>query len=189
MSCPPPHPTPHPPTPHPPSSPPLRLSATQVPVPEPGKYRVVLDSDAWEFGGHGRVGHDVDHFSQVGGRAGERGCWATTRSWAPAPAPHIPANTSLPSPLISRPACPPAPPPPLAARRHRGGPHRHILQPRAVHVRAVSLAHRGGVQEGGCGVTRRQEHREDALLPQRPPKCNCWLLKGLGGGGGRGGGC
>lgn len=21
----------------------------------PGKYRVVLDSDAWEFGGHGRV--------------------------------------------------------------------------------------------------------------------------------------
>ncbi|XP_023730697.1 1,4-alpha-glucan-branching enzyme isoform X1 [Lactuca sativa] len=29
----------------------------------PGKYRVALDSDAWEFGGHGRVGHDVDHFT------------------------------------------------------------------------------------------------------------------------------
>ncbi|KAL6215843.1 hypothetical protein ACLB2K_015270 [Fragaria x ananassa] len=29
----------------------------------PGKYRVALDSDAFEFGGHGRVGHDVDHFT------------------------------------------------------------------------------------------------------------------------------
>ncbi|KAK6160824.1 hypothetical protein DH2020_004205 [Rehmannia glutinosa] len=29
----------------------------------PGKYRVALDSDAWEFGGLGRVGHDVDHFT------------------------------------------------------------------------------------------------------------------------------
>ncbi|GAB4833006.1 1,4-alpha-glucan-branching enzyme [Ancistrocladus abbreviatus] len=29
----------------------------------PGKYRVALDSDAWEFGGKGRVGHDVDHFT------------------------------------------------------------------------------------------------------------------------------
>ncbi|PRQ27341.1 putative 1,4-alpha-glucan branching enzyme [Rosa chinensis] len=29
----------------------------------PGKYRVTLDSDAFEFGGHGRVGHDVDHFT------------------------------------------------------------------------------------------------------------------------------
>ncbi|XP_059634373.1 1,4-alpha-glucan-branching enzyme 1, chloroplastic/amyloplastic-like isoform X2 [Cornus florida] len=29
----------------------------------PGKYRVALDSDAWEFGGHGRVGHDWDHFT------------------------------------------------------------------------------------------------------------------------------
>ncbi|KAI3429595.1 hypothetical protein D9Q98_005681 [Chlorella vulgaris] len=35
----------------------------KVPVPEPGKYRVVLDSDAFDFGGQGRVGHDVDHFS------------------------------------------------------------------------------------------------------------------------------
>jgi 1,4-alpha-glucan branching enzyme len=29
----------------------------------PGKYKVALDSDACEFGGHGRVGHDVDHFT------------------------------------------------------------------------------------------------------------------------------
>ncbi|XP_062019670.1 1,4-alpha-glucan-branching enzyme 1, chloroplastic/amyloplastic-like [Rosa rugosa] len=29
----------------------------------PGKYRVALDSDAFEFGGPGRVGHDVDHFT------------------------------------------------------------------------------------------------------------------------------
>lgn len=36
----------------------------KIPVPEPGKYKVVLDSDAWKFGGNGRVGHDVDHFSQ-----------------------------------------------------------------------------------------------------------------------------
>ena len=36
-----------------------------VPVPIPGKYRAVLDSDALEFGGKGRIGHGVDHFSQV----------------------------------------------------------------------------------------------------------------------------
>jgi len=40
--------------------------ALDVPVPEPGKYRVSLDSDALEFGGRGRVGHDVDHFSEPG---------------------------------------------------------------------------------------------------------------------------
>ena len=45
------------------------LLLVQVPVPEPGRYRVVLDSDAHEFGGQGRVGHDVDHFTQVGARA------------------------------------------------------------------------------------------------------------------------
>ncbi|EFN60069.1 hypothetical protein CHLNCDRAFT_33566 [Chlorella variabilis] len=33
----------------------------------PGKYRVILDSDAWDFGGAGRVGHDVDHFSAPAG--------------------------------------------------------------------------------------------------------------------------
>ncbi|KAJ6351985.1 hypothetical protein OIU76_001239 [Salix suchowensis] len=36
----------------------------------PGKYRVALDSDALEFGGHGRVGHDVDHFTSPEGMPG-----------------------------------------------------------------------------------------------------------------------
>ncbi|XWS26006.1 hypothetical protein CRYUN_Cryun27aG0116700 [Craigia yunnanensis] len=36
----------------------------------PGKYRVALDSDALEFGGHGRVGHDVDHFTSSEGIPG-----------------------------------------------------------------------------------------------------------------------
>ncbi|XP_050234417.1 1,4-alpha-glucan-branching enzyme 1, chloroplastic/amyloplastic-like [Mercurialis annua] len=36
----------------------------------PGKYRVALDSDSWEFGGHGRVGHDVDHFTSPEGIPG-----------------------------------------------------------------------------------------------------------------------
>jgi 1,4-alpha-glucan branching enzyme len=36
----------------------------------PGKYRVALDSDALVFGGHGRVGHDVDHFTSPEGMPG-----------------------------------------------------------------------------------------------------------------------
>ncbi|KAL7116504.1 hypothetical protein ACP275_03G009000 [Erythranthe tilingii] len=40
----------------------------------PGKYRVALDSDAWEFGGPGRVrtfvSHDVDHFTTPEGVPG-----------------------------------------------------------------------------------------------------------------------
>ncbi|KAK8495853.1 hypothetical protein V6N13_103341 [Hibiscus sabdariffa] len=36
----------------------------------PGKYRVALDTDAWEFGGHGRVAHDVDHFTSPEGIPG-----------------------------------------------------------------------------------------------------------------------
>nr|GEU98143.1 1,4-alpha-glucan-branching enzyme 1, chloroplastic/amyloplastic-like isoform X1 [Tanacetum cinerariifolium] len=36
----------------------------------PGKYKVALDSDAFEFGGHGRVGHDVDHFTSPEGIPG-----------------------------------------------------------------------------------------------------------------------
>ncbi len=35
----------------------------QVAVPEPGKYRVVIDSDGMCYGGKGRVGWDVDHFT------------------------------------------------------------------------------------------------------------------------------
>ncbi|CAA7391260.1 unnamed protein product [Spirodela intermedia] len=38
----------------------------------PGKYRVALDSDALEFGGLGRVGHDVDHFTSPEGIPGVR---------------------------------------------------------------------------------------------------------------------
>jgi 1,4-alpha-glucan branching enzyme len=37
-----------------------------VPAPVPGKYRAVLDSDGEEFGGKGRIGHTVDHFTQPG---------------------------------------------------------------------------------------------------------------------------
>ncbi|XP_024020140.1 1,4-alpha-glucan-branching enzyme 1, chloroplastic/amyloplastic [Morus notabilis] len=36
----------------------------------PGKYRVALDSDAREFGGHGRVGHNIDHFTSPEGIPG-----------------------------------------------------------------------------------------------------------------------
>jgi 1,4-alpha-glucan branching enzyme len=36
----------------------------EVAVPVPGKWKVALDSDAWDFGGKGRVGHEVDHFSE-----------------------------------------------------------------------------------------------------------------------------
>jgi len=36
----------------------------------PGKYRVALDSDAFVFGGHGRIGHDVDHFTSPEGVPG-----------------------------------------------------------------------------------------------------------------------
>lgn len=37
----------------------------------PGKYRVALDSDSLEFGGYGRVGHDVDHFTNPEGEPGK----------------------------------------------------------------------------------------------------------------------
>lgn len=36
----------------------------------PGKYRVALDSDALEFGGRGRVGHDANHFTSPEGIPG-----------------------------------------------------------------------------------------------------------------------
>jgi 1,4-alpha-glucan branching enzyme len=35
----------------------------EIAAPEPGKYRVALDSDAFMFGGEGRVGWDWDHFT------------------------------------------------------------------------------------------------------------------------------
>jgi 1,4-alpha-glucan branching enzyme len=31
----------------------------------PGKYRMILDSDSVEFGGHGRLTQDQDHFTTV----------------------------------------------------------------------------------------------------------------------------
>ena len=34
-----------------------------VPCPKPGTWRCVLDSDAQEFGGQGRVGLGIDHFT------------------------------------------------------------------------------------------------------------------------------
>lgn len=37
---------------------------------EPGKYHIAIDSDSLEFGGRGRVGHDVDHFSSPEGIPG-----------------------------------------------------------------------------------------------------------------------
>jgi 1,4-alpha-glucan branching enzyme len=33
----------------------------------PGKYRITLDTDAWDFGGKGRVIHDAEHFTNPGG--------------------------------------------------------------------------------------------------------------------------
>jgi len=37
----------------------------------PGLYRICLDSDAAEFGGHARVDHNVDHFSSPEGEPGK----------------------------------------------------------------------------------------------------------------------
>jgi len=39
----------------------------------PGKYRVALDTDAFDFGGKGRVSHDAEHFTEPGG-FNERPC-------------------------------------------------------------------------------------------------------------------
>lgn len=46
------------------------ISGYKIGCDTPGKYRVVLDSDALEFGGYGRVGHDVDHFTSPEGIPG-----------------------------------------------------------------------------------------------------------------------
>jgi len=35
----------------------------RIGVPNPGKYRIVLDSDDKAFGGHGRLDHNTDHLS------------------------------------------------------------------------------------------------------------------------------
>ncbi|KAL6782734.1 SBE1 [Auxenochlorella protothecoides x Auxenochlorella symbiontica] len=45
-------------------SPSTSYQGLEVPAPRPGKYRPVLDSDAREFGGQGRVDGATEHFSQ-----------------------------------------------------------------------------------------------------------------------------
>jgi 1,4-alpha-glucan branching enzyme len=37
-----------------------------------GKYRIILDSDALEFGGHGRLDHSTDYFTFDEGFAGRQ---------------------------------------------------------------------------------------------------------------------
>ena len=39
-------------------------------APDGGRYRVALDSDADDFGGSGRVGHGIDHFTEPEGVPG-----------------------------------------------------------------------------------------------------------------------
>jgi len=47
--------------------------ASQVGTPEPGKYRIALDSDDPQFGGPARVGHGAEHFTHPEGQPGARG--------------------------------------------------------------------------------------------------------------------
>ena len=49
---------------------PTELYKLQVGAPDGGRYRVALDSDAVDFGGSGRVGHGVDHFTEPEGVPG-----------------------------------------------------------------------------------------------------------------------
>ena len=46
----------------------------QVGVPEPGKYRIALDSDDAEYGGPARVGHGEEHFTHPEGQPGKGAC-------------------------------------------------------------------------------------------------------------------
>ena len=39
-------------------------------APDGGRYRVAVDSDAAAFGGAGRIGHGVDHFTEPEGVPG-----------------------------------------------------------------------------------------------------------------------
>ena len=43
----------------------------QVGVPEPGKYRIALDSDDAQYGGPARVGHGPEHFTHPEGQPGD----------------------------------------------------------------------------------------------------------------------
>ena len=57
---------------------PTRLPACPPPLPKhTGKYTVVMDSDAWHFGGQGRVPWDSEHFTtpateEEGGKFNDR---------------------------------------------------------------------------------------------------------------------
>jgi Alpha amylase, C-terminal all-beta domain len=48
---------------------------------EGGRYRVVLDSDEGRFGGQGRLGHGVDHFTQPEGVPGTLLNWNRLAAW------------------------------------------------------------------------------------------------------------
>ena len=50
----------------------------QVGVPEPGKYRIALDSDDAKYGGPARVGHGEEHFTHPEGQPGT-GAWVMSR--------------------------------------------------------------------------------------------------------------
>ena len=42
----------------------------KVGVPDAGKWECILDSDEWRFGGQGRIGHAVEHFTNPEGVPG-----------------------------------------------------------------------------------------------------------------------
>ncbi|GAB6022243.1 1,4-alpha-glucan branching enzyme [Chamberlinius hualienensis] len=48
------------------------FSDYKIGVENPGKYKIVLDSDAEEFGGHSRLDHNTDYFTFPEGYAGRR---------------------------------------------------------------------------------------------------------------------
>jgi 1,4-alpha-glucan branching enzyme len=52
-------------------SPTIDREGYKVGVGEPGKYRIVLDSDDLQYGGLGRLNHEVDHFTSPEGIPGE----------------------------------------------------------------------------------------------------------------------
>jgi 1,4-alpha-glucan branching enzyme len=37
----------------------------RLPVPQPGKYKIILNTDQPEYGGHNRVSMDTEHFTEV----------------------------------------------------------------------------------------------------------------------------
>ena len=127
--------------------PPPTYTHHRVAVPIPGKWHVALDSDALEFGGKGRIGREVDHFSEpipagtsrdrdhsirvlapsrtvaAYYRSGGQGGCTTGQGGPDLPSLHPasphPASTLPPSHLT--PFTPPCPSPPCPAYAHRSG--------------------------------------------------------------------